>query len=238
MNLKSSLGLVVLLCCLTSSTFAFVFTRADQSPDFVEPWNPPYPPASIALEATASYGGDAIGLGTESTDPAIPVGGRIVLSLTGGATFADALYSLESWQGGAGNGNNTYATLITATPAGSSSIEFSMGEQTNPPPGFGTPPDSLADVPIFLLSGNSTSGQPINVNLPQVAGRDISIQAEIFDASNVSLGTASLVLFASSLEAPAAPLPATSQLGQWILLIMFGLIGAHAIRRRRIQPAA
>ncbi|MDO3381801.1 hypothetical protein [Gilvimarinus algae] len=237
MKLTLPLGLTALLYCLSAPSLAFVLTPANQAPDFAEPWNPPWPSANIALEPTASVSGDAIGLGVESTDTPIPIGGRIVFTLTGGATFADTAYSLESWEAGAGNGNLTYATLLTGSTSGASSIEFLMAEQTNPERDtmFGSPPwPALADVPIFLLSGSSIAGQSINVNLPQIPGRDISLQAEVFDASDASLGTASMVMFSSTLEAPApaVALPTSSHLGQLILLALFSWLGARAIRQR------
>jgi len=45
-------------------------------------------------------------------NPPLAVGDKVVFTLTGGATFADTVYLLEEWDGGAGTDTLDYASLL------------------------------------------------------------------------------------------------------------------------------
>lgn len=142
----------------------------------------------VTTETTANYSGDSLGIG-RSGSPAYEVGGKIVISLSGGATFADSTYSLEESAGGAGTGDLTYAVLETATPSGSNSITFTLRETTT---GSGR---TLATRDIFTLSGAAIAGQPTNYNLPQAKARDTYMTFSVYSAAGALQGTASFFLF-------------------------------------------
>lgn len=181
---------LILLLSISPRLYAYDYFTVSQ-PGLPPPYNQmtgPY--KSIALEASQTVTGDTIALGTYGF-PTLVAGDRVVFTLTGGATFADAAYSLEEWAGGAGTGQLDFAVLQTASPSGSTSIEFLMQESAAP--------RNLADVPMFILSGAAIAGQTLNVNLPQVPGVNITLQAEVFDSGSNSKGTASIVLFNSTL---------------------------------------
>ena len=217
--MKKIIGLAAVLCCLSSQAFAYTFTRVGQSVP-PPPFDPPPATQSIALEATGSFPGDSISIGI---DPPLAVGDRVVLTLTGGATFDNAAYRLEQWQGGAGTGDLTYATLTTAAPSGATSIEFVMSEST------GLATQVVADVIIFVLSGNTTAGQATNYALPQIPGVDISLQLQVFDAGNASKGTAQMLLFQSSL-APLAPVPTLGFYGMLMLAAGLAWVARRQMR--------
>ena len=217
--MKKIIGLAAILCCLSSQALAYTFTRVGQSGP-PPPFDPPPATQSIALAATGSFPGDSISIGI---DPPLAVGDRVVLTLTGGATFDNAAYRLEQWQGGAGTGDLTYATLTTAAPSGATSIEFVMSEST------GFAPQALADVIIFVLSGNTTAGQATNYALPQIPGVDISLQLQVFDAGNASKGTAQMLLFQSSL-APLAPVPTLGFYGMLMLAAGLAWVARRQMR--------
>ncbi len=118
--------------------------------------------------ATANISGDAIVLSPQVgyTNGA---GARLVLTLTNGATFSDASYTLEESSGGAGTGDLTHWTQAPSST--STSLEFILGTSTV------SPGDK------FLLSGSSIAGQAVNMTLPSLAaGGEIDIDAQYKDS--------------------------------------------------------
>lgn len=196
MSLRRTLVCLILLLGFSPQGLAYEFYSLNQ-PTPNPPWDVlPSPLKTIELQATESIAGDTIALGIAGF-PALAVGDRVVFSLNGGATFADTKYGLEGWAGGAGTGADDYSVLQTAAPSGSARIEFLMQESilsANP----------LAGVEMFIMGGfvspNITNGQTLHFNLPQVPGLDIVLTAEVFDSGGSSKGSASIVVFDSTLE--------------------------------------
>ncbi|NIY76995.1 autotransporter domain-containing protein [Thalassospira sp. HF15] len=121
-----------------------------------------------------------------SPTTALAAGDTLQISLSGGATFADANISLEASQGGSGTTDLTWAT-ISGSPQGQSSITFTIQQ--------GTTPASFAALEGLIVSGSTISGQSTTFNLPQIAGRDIFITFTLRDSGGTLKGTASLKLF-------------------------------------------
>ncbi|MCB1745256.1 MAG: autotransporter outer membrane beta-barrel domain-containing protein [Gammaproteobacteria bacterium] len=198
MSIKARLLLATSLTLLSASALAYDFYTT-ASTLLTEPLK------QIANQPTEFISGDTLLVGS-TTLPAFAVGDKVVLSVIGGATFADAAYSLEVNLGGAGTGELTLAVLQTGATAGATRIEFLMGESTSM---FGMP-SPLATVPTFILSGATIAGQRINFNLPANPGTDITMKFELFSSTNALKGSATHVLFKSTVptvtikNAPAA----------------------------------
>ncbi|MES9851392.1 MAG: hypothetical protein ABW170_06115 [Candidatus Thiodiazotropha sp. L084R] len=181
------------------------------------PWNPMAEPVeNIDLQATEDVAGDTIMIALGAGDPAFVIGGRVVFTLTGGATFADVTYTLEQWAGGAGTGNLNYTVFQIPVPnPGSTQIEFLLQDD-------GINPVAAED--SFILSGAAIAGQASNFNLPQIPGLDISLQVEVFNNLNVSQGTDQTIIFESNLAPVSRPIPAVSFWGMAVIfLIIIGL---------------
>jgi len=138
---------------------------------------------SVGVEAatsgtlTADIGAGGIVL---TTGTAYAANDRIVIFLNNGATFADSTYRLE--QSGA-NGDLTEFLLTTATPAGSTSIEFRAAS-------------AIGDGAEFILTGSSVAGDAVTLNVPSLAaGADIDIDAEARDVIGVYDNFTSAELF-------------------------------------------
>ncbi|MET0044279.1 MAG: hypothetical protein ABW100_12265 [Candidatus Thiodiazotropha sp. 6PLUC3] len=187
------------------------------------PWNPMAEPLeNIDLQATEDIAGDSIMVALGAGDPAFAVGGRIVLTLTGGATFADVAYSLEQWAGGAGTGNLNFAVFQVPVPnPGSTQIEFILQDD-------GLNPIAAED--SFILSGAVIAGQASNFNLPVIPGVDISLEVEVFDNLNASNGNAQTIIFESNLAPVSRPIPTISFWGLAALSLV--LVGFARYRLR------
>jgi hypothetical protein len=150
---------------------------------------------SVGVEAatvgalSTNIAGDSIVFGTGT---AYAANDRIVLTLSNGATFADSTYRLEQSAGGAGTGDLTEFLLTTATPAGSSSIEFRAAS-------------AVADGADFILTGSAVAGQAVTFNVAsKTAGTKVEIDAEARDVIGVYDNFSSLELFRYANEFSAA----------------------------------
>jgi len=136
--------------------------------------------ASTTGSLSANIAGDSIVLGTGT---AYAANDRLVISLNNGAVFADSTYRLEQSLGGAGTGDLSEFLLTTATPAGSTSIEFRAAS-------------AVSDGAEFILSGSSVAGADVNFTLAaKTAGTEVDIDAEARDVIGVYDNFTSLELF-------------------------------------------
>ncbi len=119
--------------------------------------------AASAGALTANISGDAIVMDFQS---GMSADNRLFIRLDNGATFADASYTLEVSNGGAGTGDLTDFVLITPATAGATELEFRVVNPT-------------VTTEDYILSGSAIAGQAVNVNLPAAAaGSEISVSAE------------------------------------------------------------
>jgi hypothetical protein len=217
---KTLLIVFAVLSCFAHQAFGVEFASVAQGGP-TPPWAPLAEPVeNIDLQATEDIAGDTIMIALGAGDPAFAAGGRVVFTLTGGATFADANYILEQWAGGAGTGNLNYTVFQVPVPnPGSTQIEFLLQDD-------GINPVAAED--SFILSGAAIPGQVSNFNLPQIPGVDISLQVEVFNNLDVSQGTAQVVLFESNLAPVSKPIPT---MGFWGIGAL-SLILLSLVRRR------
>ncbi|MBN8197731.1 autotransporter outer membrane beta-barrel domain-containing protein [Thalassospira povalilytica] len=153
---------------------------------------------TITNEAIGTFGGDEIAF-FHDANPApagFAAGDTLEISLSGGATFADANMVFEGMHGGAGNGDLTWVTF-SGSPQGKSSISLTIKQGTNPA--------SFALFDGLVLSGDTFAGQNTNFNLPQIAGRDIFITFTLRDSGGTLKATVKHKLFDNTL-APAGDL--------------------------------
>lgn len=145
--------------------------------------------ASTTGALTANMAGDSVVL---TTGTAYAANDRLVITLNNGATFADSTYRLEQSAGGAGNGDLSEFLLTTATPEGSTSIEFRAAS-------------AIADGAEFILTGSAVASQPVTVTLAsRSAGQEVDIDAEARDVIGVYDNYGSLELFQYANEFSAA----------------------------------
>ncbi|MDX1737903.1 MAG: autotransporter outer membrane beta-barrel domain-containing protein, partial [Alphaproteobacteria bacterium] len=176
-------------CALFSiNTHAYDFTNAGGTVAMAEPYK------TITTESSERVNGDAFAFERDGSG-AYAVGDTVTFTLSGGATFADTTYRLEESAGGAGTGVLTFANLTTGTPNGSSSLSFTLKECDG---GCGR---ALNTRDIFILSGDNIAGQPVNINLPNVAGRDITVTLSIESSGGASKGSLTHTLFDNTLPA-------------------------------------
>ncbi|WP_417837267.1 autotransporter outer membrane beta-barrel domain-containing protein [Thalassospira tepidiphila] len=155
------------------------------------------PTQTITNEASKTVAGDSLTFfRSGSPTTALAAGDTLQISLSGGATFADANISLEASQGGAGTNDLTWAT-ISGSPQGQSSITFTIQQGANPA--------TFAALEGLIVSGSNSGGQLTTINLPQIAGRDIFITFTLRDSGGTLKGTAQHKLFDNTL-APAGNL--------------------------------
>lgn len=139
---------------------------------------------SVGVEAaspgtlTANIAGDSIVIRNGANYPT-GAGARLTLSLSGGATFNDAGYTLEQSLGGAGTGDLTHWNLEGVDPVGLSEISFILAASHT---------TGLAPGSEFLLSGSSIAAQPINFNIPALsAGTEIELGAVYRDSPTTTV---------------------------------------------------
>lgn len=155
------------------------------------------PTQTITNEASKTVVGDSLTFfRSGSPTTALAAGDTLQISLSGGATFADANISLEASQGGAGTNDLTWAT-ISGSPQGQSSITFTIQQGANRA--------TFAALEGLIVSGSTIAGQLTTINLPQIAGRDIFITFTLRDSGGTLKGTAQHKLFDNTL-APAGNL--------------------------------
>jgi len=136
--------------------------------------------ASTTGSLSADIAGDSIVL---RTGTAYAANDRLVITLNNGAVFADSTYRLEQSVGGAGNSDLSEFLLTTATPTGSTSIEFRAAS-------------AVADGAEFILTGSSVAGDNVTFTLAsKTAGNEVDIDAEARDVIGVYDNFTSLELF-------------------------------------------
>ncbi len=172
-----------------NSAYAYNLTNADGSAST--------PTQTITNEASKTVVGDSLTFfRSGSPTTALAAGDTLQISLSGGATFADANISLEASQGGSGTNDLTWAT-ISGSPQGQSSITFTIQQGANPA--------TFAALEGLIVSGSNIGGQLTTINLPQIAGRDIFITFTLRDSGGTLKGTVQHKLFDNTL-APAGNL--------------------------------
>ncbi|MBO6579757.1 MAG: hypothetical protein JJ972_11990, partial [Thalassospira sp.] len=112
---------------------------------------------TITNEAIGTFGGDEIAF-FQDANPALAgfaVGDTLEISLSGGATFADANMVFEGMHGGAANSDLTWVTF-SGSPQGKSTITLTIKQGANPA--------SFADFDGLVISGSTIAGQNTNFN--------------------------------------------------------------------------
>jgi autotransporter-like protein len=207
-------------CALLSALCSLLFFSHAEAYQIVSPnggvihQDPP-----VTTQKTANYSGDSLSI-SRSGSPAYEVGGKIVISLSKGATFADSTYTLEESAGGAGTGDLTFAVLETTNPSGSSSITFTLKEHN-----AGT--RTLATRDIFILSGAAIAGQSTNYNLPQADGLDTYITFSVYNAAGALQGSARYFLFDNVAKPEKTPSTLNAIVSQSQATLMSKNIGAR-----------
>jgi len=187
----------------SSQALAYDVTNADGATAAAEPYK------TIATQASEFVGGDSLVLG-RSGSPAFAVGDTVEISLSGGATFADSTIVLENSQGGAGTGAITDAVVQTGSPAGKSTIRYTLADNST----------NLGTAAGFIMSGATIAGQRVNFNLPPTYGTDIYITFTVRDAGSALKGSVRHLLFDSTLAPSASEVQSQREIQN--------VLGAHA----------
>jgi len=177
----------LLLGFVSSQAFAYDVTTADGATAAAEPYK------TITTQTSEFVSGDSLVLG-RSGSPAFAVGDTVEISLSGGATFADSTIVLENSEGGAGTGAITDAVVQTGSPAGKSTIRYTLADNST----------NLGTAAGLIMSGATIAGQRVNFNLPPTYGTDIYITFTVRDAGSTLKGSVRHLLFDSTLQPSAS----------------------------------